>query len=60
MTSGSFGMNIPWTAFPKPTKKEGGDACEKIHTKDNDCRNHIFNYFSNKSKLVAHTPNVCD
>lgn len=52
-------MNIPWTARPNPRiKRKGGVAYEEIHIKSIDFCNHIFNNFRNKSKLVAHTPNV--
>lgn len=50
-------MNLPWTARPyNPIiSMEGGVAYEKIHIENIDFDNLIFYYFSDKSKLVAHS-----
>ncbi len=55
-------MNFPWTARPfAPLYQwKGGVAYEKLHSKNSDFSNPVFNNFSDKSKLVAHTVKCSD
>lgn len=48
-------MDILWTARPDPIITMERGVAYEINIKDIDFNNHIFDDFSYKSSLVAHT-----